>query len=119
MILPSIILSFRASLRLFVATLSKFVILPVLATACFSASAGDASKPATTLQKIQTLIQSAPSTTNLQALEIFDTQTQTNALLPIRKDVVRLPYFNEGGAAQIPIQILQLPQLNRFYIQEA
>jgi hypothetical protein len=107
------ILIFRAFLRLFVA------ISVVLATALFPASAGEAPKAGSTLRKIQSLIQSAPSTTNLQALEIFDTQAQTNALLPIRKDVLRLPYFNEGGAAQIAIQILQLPQLNRFYIQEA
>ena len=119
MILASMILPFRAFLRLFVAMLSNSVVPIILTIALFSASAAETPPPGSTLQKIQSLIQSAPSTTNLQTLEIFDTQTQTNALLPIRKDVVRLPYFNEGGASQIAIQILQLPQLSRFYIQEA
>jgi hypothetical protein len=84
-----------------------------------SATAAETAKSGSTLQKIQALIQSATSTTNLQTLEIFDAAAPPEVLLPIRKDVVRLPYLDQGSAPQSLIQVLQIPQQNRFYIQQA
>src|SRR6184192_1576520 len=56
-------------------------------------------------ERIERIIQSAPVTTNLEQLEIYDVTDH------IRRDVVRLTYFNAGssGSEMLLGQVFNLP----------
>jgi hypothetical protein len=99
---------------------SLFVLIALALPLSLTASADKDAEPPSTRQKIQALLQSSPWTTNLQTLEIYDTQAPPNAPHPVRKEVIRLPYFNEGDISATPMvaQVLLLPERTRFFIEE-
>jgi hypothetical protein len=79
-----------------------------------------AAEPLTTKAKIESFIQSAPFTTNLASLEIYDAQRDSRTSWQVRRDVLQLPCIDEGATDVRGkfFVLLQLSSSNRFYIQE-
>src|SRR5215467_3398836 len=61
------------------------------------AASDKAAEPLTTKAKIESFIQSAPFTTNLASLEIYDAQRDSRTSWQVRRDVLQLPCIDQDA----------------------